>query len=86
MDADGEFRASVKVRIGREHLDQVEYHEKWLDKHPEVRAEEILSEGRAKLTYAINDNKPKSVERAYEMITAATEWLYVNYFADSSVV
>ena len=61
MDADGEFRAAVKARIEREHLDQVEYHEKWLDKHPEVRAEEILSEGRAKLTYAINENKPKSV-------------------------
>ena len=54
MDADGEFRASVKARIEREHLDQVEYHEKWLDKHPEARAEVILSEGRAKLTYAIN--------------------------------
>ena len=86
MDADGEFRASVKARIEREHLDQVEYHEKWLDKHPEARAEVILSEGRAKLTYAIQENKPKSVERAYEMITAATEWLYVNYFADSHVV
>ena len=77
------FLEHVQRQIEEKHRQGLEDYANWLDKHPEVRAEVILSEGRTKLTYAINENKPKSVERAYEMITAATEWLYVNYFADA---
>ena len=80
------FLERVQRQIEEKHRQGLEDAAEWLDRHPEARAEVILQEGRTKLTYAINENKPKSVERAYEMITAATERLYVNYFADSSVV
>lgn len=68
----------AKAAMEKKHREAMEHYRKWYDEYPEARANDLLVDGIRKLRYGIHENKPELIERAYEMIIAGSEWLYVN--------